>query len=100
MKKMDVSSKKENMEDKKIRTKKTFMWVIVGVLLIATIFLTIRASSAGTGQAISGSGTGSINTAGWTENEVMNYQMHGVIPARASGSTPAGSGSSSQVGNC
>lgn len=94
-------SKNESMKDEKSRTKKTFMWVIIGILLIATIFVTAKASSPGTGQTISG---GAIDTSGWTENEVMNYQMHGIVPARVSGAitsgASAGSGSSSQVGSC
>ena len=28
-------------------------------------------------------GAGAIDMSGWTENEKMNYEMHGVIPARA-----------------
>ena len=31
--------------------KKTMLWIVIGVLLIATIFLTFKASSIGTGAA-------------------------------------------------
>ncbi len=31
--------------------KKTMLWIVIGILLIATIFLTFKASSIGTGAA-------------------------------------------------
>ncbi len=39
--------------------------------------------------------TGTISMSGWTDNEKMNYEMHGIIPARAKGNataSPANSG--------
>ena len=39
--------------------------------------------------------TGSIDTTGWTENEKMNYDMHGTIPARFGGGSSGG-----MVGGC
>ena len=52
------NTKKENGEESmkggksmaKIN-KKTMLWIVIGVLLIATIFLTFKASSIGTGAA-------------------------------------------------
>ena len=52
------NTKKENKEEivkggksmAKIN-KKTMLWIVIGVLLIATIFLTFKASSIGTGAA-------------------------------------------------
>ena len=40
-----------------------------------------------------------IDTSGWTENEIMNYEMHGTIPAKA-GSGAARSSSNGMVGGC
>ncbi|MBS3163527.1 hypothetical protein J4427_02450 [Candidatus Woesearchaeota archaeon] len=50
-----------------------------------------------TGGAVSGK----MDTSGWTQNEIMNYEMHGTIPARAQGSAGQSSPSSSgMVGGC
>ena len=46
--------KEESMKGGKIMVaikKNTLMWIIIGVLVIATIFLIIKASSIGTGAA-------------------------------------------------
>ncbi len=74
---------------------KTIMWVIIGVLLIAVVFLTYKVTNADT------DGTGKLDTAGWTQNEIMNYEMHGTIPARVkSGSAGSAPASSGMVGGC
>src|SRR3989344_4416389 len=45
------------------------------------------------GNSVSLSGnsqsSGAIDMSGWTDNEKMNYEMHGIIPARAQGSSTA-----------
>ena len=64
----------------------------IGILFLITLFLTYEASNI-TGNATS---EGVIDTTGWTANEIMNYEMHGTIPARAQGSS-SGSG---MVGGC
>ncbi len=81
-------------------------YIVIGViviLLLLSIFQTVQlnkltnqitknavASSVATG--------GKIDMTGWTADEKMNYEMHGIIPARV------GSGSSSRntqmVGGC
>ncbi|GEM_PF-1871945 len=43
---------------------------------------------------IGGQSTGAIDMSGWTDNEKMNYEMHGIIPARANGSAAASSANS------
>jgi len=43
--------------------------------------------------------SGNLDTSGWTADEKMNYEMHGVIPARASGSAPKPA-QSAMVGGC
>ena len=69
---------KNNMEVKK----NTLMWVIIGVLFLSVLFLTFKLGSSGAGISDIGT-TGKIDTTGWTTNEIMNYEMHGTIPARA-----------------
>ena len=53
-----------------------------------------------TGNAVSSNGQ--IDVAGWTENEKMNYEMHGTVPARLQGKAAASSASSGtgMVGGC
>ena len=82
--------------------KKTF-WIIVGIaiviLLILVVWQTAKISSIA-GKAVSGS-TGKLDTTGWTENEIMNYEMHGTIPARVQGKVSGASSSGSgMVGGC
>ena len=72
------------------------MWVVIGVLFLAVLFLTFKASSL-TGNATS---SGEIDTTGWTENEKMNYEMHGTIPARIQQTSGSSSASSGMVGGC
>ena len=52
-----------------------------------------------------GSQAGAIDMSGWTDNERMNYEMHGIIPARGGASQGNASpdalqGLPSQVGGC
>ena len=79
----------------------TPMWIAIGVLFLATLFLTYEASSI-TGNAISAANTNArtIDTTGWTANEIMNYEMHGTIPARIQGGSSRGSAGSGMVGGC
>jgi len=74
-------------------SKNTILWIVIVVLLIATIFLTFKGSSS-TGNAIN---NGKIDMTGWTENEKMNYEMHGTVPARA-GVNSASTSSGGMVG--
>lgn len=87
---------KNNMEIKK----STLMWIIIGLLFLAVLYLAFKASST-TGNAIAGS-SGNLDTSGWTENEKMNYEMHGTIPARLQGKVSASSASAGagMVGGC
>ena len=75
---------------------KTVLWVIIGVLLLAVIY-TVFFKSPATGNSVNANGQ--IDTTGWTENEIMNYEMHGVIPARFKGQAISGA-SSQMVGGC
>ena len=54
-------------------------------------------------SAVSAGASGSLDTAGWTANEKMNYEMHGTIPARAQqgrGSKSSSAGATAMVGGC
>ncbi len=73
--------------------KKTILWVVIGILMISLLFLMYK-QSISTGSLVSGK----VDTTGWTENEIMNYEMHGTIPARISSS--ASTLSSGMVGGC
>ena len=72
--------------------KKTMLWIVIGMLLILVIFSTYKQSTLN-GNLVSGK----LDTSGWTENEKMNYEMHGTIPARVSNSASA---YSNMVGGC
>ncbi|MFA4952759.1 MAG: hypothetical protein WC584_00900 [Candidatus Pacearchaeota archaeon] len=74
-------------------TKKLILWIVIAILAIAIVYVVFFKTS-GTAAAVSG---GKIDTTGWTENEKMNYEMHGTIPARVGSSTSSGSG---MVGGC
>ena len=79
------------------------LWIVIGVLFLVALYLVFQAGSRGasvsTGSSLA-SGTESIDTTGWTENEIMNYEMHGTIPAQArTTSTPTGN-SGGMVGGC
>ena len=76
--------------------KKIFMWIIIGVLFLAVLFLTFKAAN------VNNSVTGNaIDMTDWSENEIMNYEMHGTIPSRLAGSSSAAQSSGSgMVGGC
>ena len=80
--------------------KSTLMWIVIGILFLAVIFLTFKASTI-SGNAVAGS-SGQLDTTGWSENEKMNYDMHGTVPARLQGKVAASSASSGtgMVGGC
>ena len=73
---------------------KDMMWGVIAVLLIAVLFVSFKRPTI-SGNAVS---SGNLDTSGWTADEKMNYERHGVIPARVQGSAPASS--SGMVGGC
>ena len=73
------------------------LWAVIG-MLAAALFFTSPFGDLLRGNQATGGATGAIDMSGWTENEIMNYEMHGTIPARAQGS--ASSASSGMVGGC
>ena len=77
--------------------KKIIMWVVIGILFLVALYLVFQAGSANiAGKSINGK----IDTTGWTEDEIMNYEMHGIIPAGTTGSATSSSSGSGMVGGC
>ncbi len=76
--------------------KNIVMWTAIGVLFLTALFLTYETSNI-TGNATD---TKAIDTTGWTANEIMNYEMHGTIPAKAQRSSPSALIGSGMVGGC
>ena len=74
---------------------KVILWIVIAILAVVVIYVTFF-NGFRTGQAVQTT-DGKLDTTGWTENEIMNYEMHGVIPSRISGSSSSGSG---MVGGC
>lgn len=65
------------------------MTTVAVLTSIAVIILVLQMFQVGNlREKITGLATGSIDSIGpldtssWTENEIMNYEMHGTIPAR------------------
>ena len=73
-----------------------FLWAIIGVLLISVIY-TVFFKVSSTGNSVN---SGEIDTSDWTENEIMNYEMHGTIPVRYQGQTVTSSTGTGMVGGC
>ncbi len=69
------------------------MWGIIAVLFLAVLYVTFKTEGVD-------AATGKIDMSGWTENEKMNYDMHGIIPARSQGGAPSTSAGSGMVGGC
>ncbi len=93
----------EDADNKMELKKSTLMWIVIGVLFLAVLFLMYKASTI-TGNAVAG-GSGKLDTTGWSENEKMNYEMHATVPARLQGkvaasSTPSTSAGAGMVGGC
>ena len=80
--------------------KNTMMWIVIGVLFLSVLFLMYKASTI-SGNAVAGDSR-KLDTSGWSENEKMNYDMHGTVPARLQGKVAASSASSGtgMVGGC
>ena len=74
----------------------TLMWIIIGILILVVIFFMFKTSSLVTGKV----NAGQIDTTGWTANEKMNYEMHGIIPTRVQGSAPSTSAGAGMGGGC
>ena len=76
--------------------KKIIIWIVIGALFLVALYLIFQAGAGTTGNVTK---SGKLDTTGWTENEIMNYEMHGTIPARVQ-SGASSSSSSGMVGGC
>lgn len=117
----------EKHEDEQENSAKTSLntWLLagLGVLFVLSALQTFQIASAldalntrTTGSTLSGSAAlsqaalpaAALNMSDWTANEKMNYEMHGIIPARAQSTATAPPNSAtditqglpSQVGGC
>lgn len=72
------------------------MLALVLALLVIQSFQISAMKGQVTGNVAAG---GAVDMTGWTENEKMNYEMHGIIPARAKGSATS-SAAPQMVGGC
>lgn len=89
-----------------METKTAMIAALVGIVLLVSVVQAIQIfslqstiSTSGLVTAKTGSSSGQIDMTGWTDNEKMNYDMHGVIPARL-GSSAASSSAPTMVGGC
>ena len=64
--------------------------VVLIVLVVLAVAQAVKLDTIGKTSTAS-TASGEIDTTGWTANEIMNYEMHGTIPARAGSSASAGS---------
>ena len=80
-----------------METQKLVLWAIIGILLVAVIY-TVFFKASSTGNSVNANGQ--IDTSDWTDNEIMNYEMHGTIPARLQGKIAAGLSGTGMVGGC
>ncbi len=79
-------------------------YLLIGMMALVLAVLVVQSFQISairgqlTGNVVSASG-GAIDTSGWTEDEKMNYDMHGIIPARVKGSADSSAGTG-MVGGC
>ena len=80
--------------------------IIIGVVALLFVFSVVQMVQMGSlkgeltaGSAVTGAVTGILDTSSFTADELMNYEMHGLIPARfQSASAPAQA--PTMVGGC
>ncbi|HLC82412.1 MAG TPA: hypothetical protein VJI69_01195 [Bacteroidia bacterium] len=73
-------------------------YLIIGVLVLLLVLSSVQAVKISNIKNL-GTNVGALDTTGWTEDEIMNYEMHGTIPSRIGGGASTGSGSG-MVGGC
>ena len=86
--------KEKSMKGGNMDTKNLIIWIVIAVLAVAVIYVFFFRGGA------TGNVTGALDTTGWTENEKMNYEMHGTIPARLEVSGASAGSSGGMVGGC
>ena len=76
------------------------MVAVILALAIMQSFQIKAIKSSQNGLAISGAATGSVDMAGWTEDEKMMYGHHGTLPTRLQGGVAPAASGSGMVGGC
>lgn len=83
--------------------KNTVIVIALVVLVLVSVVQAVQISNIKigvTGNAVAAS-SGSLDTTGWTADEIMNYEMHGTIPAKLKGQAVSSAPSqSAMVGGC
>jgi len=82
---------------------KVLMGIALGIVivLVVSIIQTFEISSIKREiSRVTGSVTKQIDTSGFTENEKMNYEMHGTIPTRYQTSSGSTNPQTQMVGGC
>lgn len=84
--------------------KETAIIIILAVVVLAVVawqmfqFATFKEKMAG---LLTGNVVGELDTSGWSTDEIMNYEMHGTIPARiSSGALSPKAAGPAMVGGC
>ena len=86
--------------------KEILLVAIIGIILMIGIVQTIQlnalsAKIVGMSNIVSqASNTQAVDTSQMTENEKMNYEMHGIVPARFSSGGSASQSLPDMVGGC
>jgi len=76
----------------------TLLVIVVAFVGIQTYQISdLKNSITGNAVSLVAGSSNALDTTGWTENEKMNYEMHGTIPSRGASSNPSSSG---MVGGC
>jgi hypothetical protein len=76
----------EKMKVKKVELLRYAMLALAVLLLVASVVQAYQIAAIGKAENTA-AGTGTLDTASWTEEEKMNYDMHGIIPARVKSSS-------------
>ena len=86
--------------------KNTVIVIALAVLILVSVVQAVQISNIKggvTGNAVAAS-SGNLDTTGWTADEIMNYEMHGTIPARVQGqvvrAVSSAPSQSAMVGGC
>lgn len=97
------SSKHEDKEEKTSNNSepkdKTLILIGIGIVFLVAVFFAFKLGSSNAGIADLES-SGKIDTTGWTTNEIMNYEMHGTVPARVGKISVTTSAPGGMVGGC
>jgi len=87
--------------------KEILLVAIIGIILLISIIQAVQLNTIAAkiiGEAsnggLQGSSTGDVDTSQMTENEKMNYEMHGIVPERFSSGSSSLQSLPNMVGGC